>query len=326
MGDPDTTAGTRQDVAQPKRRGSPATATAIIAFFLLAAAIGSGGEKTRISGAAERLGYVAGGVVLAILLWAIAYAITIKHASRPWKIGSFVLLALLGTLAPLARLGAGDMAVQADANATAGQFAAAMKEKGAAQPIRVDENASPFARLGAGTANRMLADSRAFNAEAEASGAPAVVALKGLDLDAPVLDHCDRIAALADRAATLGASFPQYVLRARADGNAAVAKGEISQRELDGFIEGFQEARPGFERQWKLLGQSATDGAALCHVLARRHWKKDPSGDILFTDQGDVREANLILDRIRKTNAEVTAIQDVHAKKAQEALDRIRGH
>jgi hypothetical protein len=326
MGDPDEATIPHQQASPPRRRGHPAIATALIALVLLAAAVGSGGAATRIAGLAERLGYIAGGVAFAAILWGIAYAITIKHASRPWKIGSFIALALLGTLGPLARLGAGDQSVMADVDTSANQLAAVMQQGDDAKPIRVGQNAGPFARMSASTANMMLANSRAFTAEATASGVPAVIALEGLNLDSPVLDHCDRIAALADRAAKIGASFPQYVIRARAEGSAAVAKGELSQRGVDGFVRGLEGARPRFERQWVLLGQSATDGAAVCRVLARRHWKKGPSGNILFTDQGDVREANLHLDRIRKADAELTAIQSANTRAAQKDLEKLRAH
>jgi hypothetical protein len=314
-----------QDNAIPRRKaGHPAIATTVAAVVALMALLPGRAASLATGSLAERVGYIVGGVVFGAILWAIAYAITIRRASRGWKIGSLMLLVLLGTLGALARLDGGSAFARADVDATADQLAAAMKQEGGAQPVRAGPAAGPLARMSARTTNLMIADARAFNAEAEASGASAIVTLRDLTKRAPVLEHCERIAMLAGRAAQVGSNYPTYIGAARAEGEAAVKAGELGRPALDGFIEGLAGTRPAYERQWALLGQTATDSAALCRVLARRHWETDASGQVRFSDPDDLQEAKVILGRIRTANEQIAAMRKANAEASQHELKALR--
>jgi hypothetical protein len=309
-----------------KSGGHPVIATIIAAFFSLIGVFSGDRVSLTADGLAGRIGYIAGGAGGCALLWGIAYAITIKRASRGWKIGSLIVLLMLGALGSLVRLGTQNLAVRADADATARQLAEAMKQGDNPQPLATGPDAGPLMRMSARTTNMILANAKAFNADADASGAVAILSLRGLTKQSPVLDHCDRIAGLAGRAASIGANFPKYVAAARAEGDAAIAAGEIGRPAVDGFISGLDGTHPKYERQWALLGQTATDGAALCRVLARRHWENGAAGQVLFSNPGDLREANLILGRIQKADREIAAMRQAEAEATRHELDTMRAH
>ena len=98
MNDPNQPADPQGEAFPRRKTGHPVIATVVAAFVALLGSLPGRGTSLATEGLADRLGYIAGGAVFGVILWAIAYAITIRRASRRWKIGSFILLVLLGTL------------------------------------------------------------------------------------------------------------------------------------------------------------------------------------------------------------------------------------
>ena len=89
----------------PRRAGRPLLATSICAGLLLLSLAGRDETPMTAEGTGELIGYVFGGAVFGMILWGIAFAITIRKASTRWKAGSLIALAVLGGLVALSRVG-----------------------------------------------------------------------------------------------------------------------------------------------------------------------------------------------------------------------------
>jgi hypothetical protein len=93
--------------AAPGRTGGrPLLATAICAGMLLLWLAG----RTTIPTGSRDLAYFSGvaiaGGLFGAILWGIAFAVTIRKASKGWKAGSLILLAMIGAFVALTKLGA----------------------------------------------------------------------------------------------------------------------------------------------------------------------------------------------------------------------------
>jgi len=89
-------------------RGHPLLATlagSLLILLLLAAPEEAAAPKYDLAG---KLGALLGHVIFALVVWAALYAITIRRASRRWKIGSLAVLIALGLLNGLISIGRSD--------------------------------------------------------------------------------------------------------------------------------------------------------------------------------------------------------------------------
>jgi hypothetical protein len=174
-----------------------------------------------------------------------------------------------------------------------------------ATAIEPGPRSGPLVRMTARFSNPFFADLNAYQAAETVSGAPVITAPTGLTTSSPELDRCDQIAALASRADALAANFSSYVEAARAEGRALIAAGKTKQGVVDDYIRGLEKYQPGFQRSWKLKGQTASATADFCRILAKRRWRRDPAGHILFFDRSDLKAAVEAVQRIHATREEI---------------------
>jgi hypothetical protein len=87
-----------------KSGGHPLIGTLACLAVLGMALAGQGSTPVESDGGASDAGYVVGGALFGLILWAIAFAITIRKASTRWKLGSLILVMLLGALVALVDL------------------------------------------------------------------------------------------------------------------------------------------------------------------------------------------------------------------------------
>jgi hypothetical protein len=308
--------------------GHPGIATSICALLLVASCAGSHGGAMVSAGGdegrAELIGMIMGGAIVGMILWAIAYAITIKRASPGWKVGSAIFLVILGLVVSLVRVGIAGSATREDAGEALTQMQSVVSSNGKNGPIKPSADAGPMTSLSTTFINDEIAQSKQYDAEATAAGLEMVLSFKGLTKSSPVLDHCDRVASLAARAESNKARFPERIANLRKQGDAYVARGDFDQRNLDALLAGMSDNRAVYDRQWALTGQLSTDAASLCRVLARRHWQMSESGQVLFTSHADLSEAQPILTRINATAAEWRKGQDDARVRAQGDIDQMR--
>jgi len=94
-----------EEPAAPQRKSYPLAATLIGCLLLLASMFTETDRSARAadvsSPAAYLLGAMIGGV---ILIWGIAWLVTIRHASRNWKWGSLAAIAFVSLVVGMTRL------------------------------------------------------------------------------------------------------------------------------------------------------------------------------------------------------------------------------
>lgn len=90
--------------AAPAKKSYPMPATVIICLLILLGLVGGRGEDAGVANSAESIGFVMGWALGGATLWLIAWFITIRHASRAWKWGSFAIVIGVGLLTGLARI------------------------------------------------------------------------------------------------------------------------------------------------------------------------------------------------------------------------------
>ena len=308
--DPVTAARNEADAAE-ENGGHPIVATIVgVLFLLLMASQGrsegfGGGPGTQ----AEKMGYLLGSVIGAAgIVWGIAYAITIRKASTGWKVGSLVVIAIAALLSTAIRMGRPDAALRADALEVSKQVQAIADSGKSAADIKLEAGSGPMSRMMAAMLNPMMADAAAFEKEMHAAGLVQVVSFEGLTRKSPVLDNCDGLDRLADRARHYRSRWPDHLAAARAVGEQAVRAGEMPADALKGFEEGARESSPNTDRQWELNQLSATEGAAICRVLARRNWDK-PGNAVEFRNNADLAELQRHASKIEAYAAESERIK-----------------
>ena len=89
----------------PAKKSYPGIALGIILLFFGLALIGGQNSDPGVANSAERTGFVIGWAFGGVILWGIAWLITIRHASRGWKWGSLLAIIAVGLLTGLVRLG-----------------------------------------------------------------------------------------------------------------------------------------------------------------------------------------------------------------------------
>jgi len=165
--------------------------------------------------------------------------------------------------------------------------------KSAAQqgkPVPVEALQEPMARVMAKVTNVVMADTKAFADEYRAAGVVKVIEFDGLTPTSPLLDHCDRMSALAARADAISKRYPDYIAVLRREAQTEVDAHHLTAQDVVDSVAGFSESRPTFERRWAMLGRLTHDAGALCAVLARRHWRTDSAGEPDIQDPTDAAE------------------------------------
>lgn len=312
-----------------EKRGRPGIATAVgAAALLLLLAVPMGPRGRQPADPNEAMGYLAGEIfgsalISAGIVWGIAYWVSLRHASRNWKIVSLVILGIVATVVSVARIGARDAPLRDDEQAALAQIERATRSSGAIdRPLQAGDG--PVTAMLAAMANGALADRQAFEREAEAAQVQQVLDLE-LPRSAPVFRNCGRIAALEPRAAALRGRFPAYLDAARAAAEPFVERGTLSTRLRDEYIAGAgaPENRSRFERQWTLTAEWARESAALCSVLAERPWRR--RGDLLeFDSRRDHQEAQRHIDRVNAIAEEMQRIEAETRERARRDLERLR--
>jgi len=184
----------------------------------------------------------------------------------------------------------------------------ALSAAAAGQEIRADANSEPLVRVAAASTNLVLAETNGFTQEMGASGFKQILTTEKLTPKSPVLDHCDRIAALGPRATAWGKRYPAYIAAARKQGEIEMGQHRLTSAELAGFVEGFAGQQSGFERMTQIYGAMASDDATLCEIFARRRWEVTSANVIQFTNEEDKQQALSLFAKLQQRIDEMAAL------------------
>jgi len=180
----------------------------------------------------------------------------------------------------------------------------------------------PMMRMIAAMTNAAVADNQAYDEALEAVGVEKLVTLEGLTPSSDVLDHCDRISTLAQRADAMGKRFDDYVALARKQGEIEVAAHNIQPIELSGFLDGTADGRASVEQRWAANAAFAHEAAGLCVVLARRHWSLSPS-NVLEMEEPDLTEAQRRIEGLQQAVQRVLALEEAQKEEAKKQIEKL---
>lgn len=299
-------------------RGRPLLATLIASLLLiLAASYGSAGALP--SEPAARLAYIIGALFASLVLfWFIPYLVTIRKASRGWKIGSFVAIALLSLVVVMAKFGAAqrqaDEAMRRDLQQAARQMSVQL-DGAAAGPVQADANSGPLTRMTAAFLNGVMADRSAWEDEARSAGMTQIIGVEGLTEASPALRNCERILRLSESADRYSRRVGQHLGAARRVGREAVAKGELRPSDLDDFFEGAERGLPLYREMWASQARLGAETGALCRLMSQSQWET-AGNEILFRNEADRLQAAPHFERIR---AEILTLQRIQERSRQTA-------
>lgn len=289
----------------PVRAGHPLLATIVCMLLLLLTRCGASGEGCPSSGT-SLIGAIVGGALIGLVLWGIAYAITIRRASPRWKAASLVVLLCVGLWTSAADIAARKQAFDRDLAAAKLLFQQAQGRKpGTALAIPAD--AGTLTRMAAASMNASLADMDRQVIAQRAAGLADILQLRVPRTSAPVLDDCDRFDALKNNAQAKRANDPSHIAAARAVADADVAAGKIDRTLTDDFLKGMALSRYAIEGRWDHLVAQAKAASQVCRILARRHWIPAPHGTVAFTNTAEVAAVNAILHRLDSASPSASA-------------------
>ena len=180
----------------------------------------------------------------------------------------------------------------------------------------------PLMRITAAMTNAAVADTKAYDEELDATGVEKILTLEGLTPNSPVLDRCDKISSMVDRANAIGGRYADYVALARKQGEIEVAAHQLQPVELAGFLDGMAEKRPEFEQRWAATAGFARETAALCTVLARRHWRVGPSG-VLEIDEPDLTEAQRLIESIQQAAQHLVSLDQARNEEVKQQMQKL---
>ena len=301
-------------------RGHPLLATIIGcgAALLIAAArqdvlASSGMTGAELAGRMTAMILVPAGVV-----WAAAYFATIRKAATVWKVVSLIAFILFAGVGTLAAIGAQRNAMGEDAAETI-RMTEQLTRSDDPLSERLEGGKGTFSKMTAAALNSTLEDFKRFQEEFDAAGVEQVLALEGLTHNSPVLDRCDGVAGIAQRAEYYESRLPMHLAAAEAVGRRAVAAGTFPAEGVEGFLSGARTAHAGQRRQWELQAEVAREAGAICKILAARKWRNS-AGTLELRDAAQIAAVNAHLGRVEAHLKELTAIQEAARKAASEAL------
>ena len=191
------------------------------------------------------------------------------------------------------------------------------------KPIPTEALQEPMARVMAKVTNAVAADTRAFGAEYRAAGIDEVIDFDGITPTSPLLDHCDRMGALAARADAVSKRYPDYIALLRREAQVEVDAHHLTPQDVVDSAAGFSEARPTFEQRWTLLGRLTHDVGALCTVLARRHWRTGSTGELEIQDPTDAAEVGRLGLSLQDEMSQLAEIEKTGKAAAEEEARKL---
>lgn len=195
-------------------------------------------------------------------------------------------------------------------------------EVGQSESFEIASGKEPLARIMAATTKAMLADTKAYDDALAAAEVAKLVSMDGLTPASAVLDRCDGITALADRAEAMGKRYPDYIAIARKQGEVEVAASRMQRGEVDAYVEGLAEQQPGFEQRWAATSKFTREAGGLCAVLARRHWRLNASG-VLEMEEPDLAEAQHLLQSVQEVAQQMVALEQARRETAEQQVRKL---
>jgi hypothetical protein len=225
------------------------------------------------------------GTVVALLVWIVAFLVTLRRAPIGWKIGSFFAMIVIGLVAGVIGIGTAITALQDDMRAIAEikvnpYSGLEMPDGGARGPI----SKAAFTYFKA-----VVDDAMKHRAALKGLGYEAMTSASALRNNPQLLSHCDQRATVTPMIEAYYARRRTAYGKFRADLSAI----DIDENFRKGLIDGVDKAQ---KDHGDLLERAAANEhgqigelIAMCQILARHRWIEQ-FGNIAFTNPGDLRD------------------------------------
>jgi hypothetical protein len=279
--------------------GRPLIATLVACLIALVRIAAPADWRTAEQSFDYKMGFLFAGAIVGVIMWGIAWAITIRKAHPGWWAGSLIAIALVNVFVSLVQLGAPHVQLERQIAESRAQVEQALAKGDALEGVKVTPDAAPLVRMQAALINGSVSDARAFDTEAAAAGM-GQLSLEVTSKRAPVLAKCEQMAAVGRRAlAYYTPRIDAHLREAEHLGRAAVTSGELPTAGVDGFLQGARDKRAGTVRRWQIRAGLAEASASICRTLRDRPWVRQ-KGQILFTHQ---RGLDAVNSQIKRTQA-----------------------
>ena len=225
------------------------------------------------------------GTVVALLVWGVAFLVTLRRAPIGWKIGSFFAMVVVGLIAGVIGIGTAITALQDDMRAIAeikvnANSGLEFPEGGARGPI----SKAAFVYF-----KTVVDDALKHRTALKGLGYEAMTSADALRKNPQLLSHCDQRATVTPMIEDYYARRRTAYGKFRADLGAV----DIDENFRKGLIDGVDKAQ---KEHGDLLQRAATNEhaqigelVAMCEILARHHWVEQ-FGTIAFTSPADLRD------------------------------------
>jgi len=261
---------------------------------------------------------MAAAMVVAGLIWGIAYLVTLRRATANWKLLSFMALLLTAAAVGYAATWIAEQRLKADLSTL---MEVQMDPDGFPIFPPGAENRGPISKLYVGFAREMVEGQRAFDAEADKADLDLFADAGALRARPAILSDCGRIAKVK-------ASGQTMIERRRAGFKAMIdAIQRTDYPEL--FKRGVISGMTGDQTDETLTEMAAIQGRLLdavqgaCTVLARRRWV--PEGAVfMFTNDGDLNAFSAFGQQQNQANAELQRMQMASRQRLREGQMKMR--
>jgi hypothetical protein len=296
--------------------GYPIIATGICLLVIFAIAVTQGLSERSLTLGTGML--VATGS--ALVLWIIAWFVTIRHTTLGWKLGSLAIIWLCAMLASVWAVRSANTALHYDAT-----MLDEVAWRGGMAVLPEHPDRGLLSRAAIKLVDALNAEAKKENALRGSLQAEALGNVDALERQPSLLADCDRF----PRAKSAVAAGRQRALDAfksfRADVDASAIQPAFKQsfmKDVDRALAGIRDGLatvPGLvNEQLDLTGQA-------CTILARHHWRAQAPSimmngrrfeigakNIAFTDTGDMQAYNAIARRSQKVSEEMRQFEASH--------------
>jgi hypothetical protein len=217
------------------------------------------------------------------IVWAIGYAVTIRHASTVWKLLSLMLLGL-GALVSVAVM------VQVRMYEASRELSSMLEMKMDANgKLSVPEGKGPISRLMFGYIRDVQSAQEQVGQQVDALGIKRIGNPRQVADDPKLLKDCGRFQHAEPIADHWLATVKARSARLQQDVQSVRANERVKRGVLIGFVAAQTRTAERLKAQAELLKNQLVTGGRLCLVLARRHWRYE-NGIFGFTSRADLDE------------------------------------
>ncbi|MEG3148831.1 hypothetical protein U1769_02945 [Sphingomonas sp. ZT3P38] len=294
--------------------GYPMMATGIAVLVVLALAVSQAQSERSLSFTTGLL--VASGA--AIILWAIAYLVTLRHSTAVWRVGSFAIIWIVALLASVWSVRSANAALAYDLTMLA------EVETGADGILVLPEHPDRgvLSRATIRFAKAANIENRNRARLLNGLGIDAIGNAGALSRNPDLVNDCDRFVRARPTFASHNARIAAIITQFRADVMASAVQPTFKRGFIQDFDQRFAAAASDQAAGSAIVAKRLGLASEICTILARRHWKVQErtivfngrvlklAGDkvLRFTDNADLKAYEAMRARWTELNEQARRV------------------